>query len=97
MHVLAITSGKRNQVRALREERLMSREELAQRARVSLRTIWSVESGRECRLETKRAILRALGVSRRQHRSVFPPPSDCVAELSPPLAPAAGFERANDA
>ncbi len=61
-----------NLVRSLREERLMSREELAKRARVSLRTIWSVESGHECRLETKRAILRALRISRKQYRVVFP-------------------------
>lgn len=63
-----------NLVRAFREERLMSREELAKRARVSLRTIWSVEAGHECRLGTKRAILRALGIARSRHRAVFPPP-----------------------
>jgi DNA-binding XRE family transcriptional regulator len=65
-------AARANLVRALREERLMSREELAKRARVSLRTIWSVESGHECRLETKRSILRALRISRRQYRVVFP-------------------------
>ncbi len=66
------TAERPNLVRALREERLMSREELAKRARVSLRTIWSVEAGHECRLETKRSILRALRISRSQHRLVFP-------------------------
>jgi DNA-binding XRE family transcriptional regulator len=67
------TEDKRvNRVRALREERLMSREELAKRAQVSLRTIWSVEAGNECRLGTKRSILRALGIPRSHYRVVFP-------------------------
>jgi DNA-binding XRE family transcriptional regulator len=61
-----------NRVREIREEHLMTREELARRAGVSLRTVWSVESGHECRLETKRAILRALSIPRSQHRLVFP-------------------------
>ncbi len=61
-----------NRVRELREEQLVTREELARRAGISLRTVWSVEAGHECRLETKRAILRALGIPRNRHRSVFP-------------------------
>jgi DNA-binding XRE family transcriptional regulator len=65
-------AARANLVRALREERMLSREEPAKRARVSLRTIWSVEAGHECRLETKRSILRALHISRAQHRVVFP-------------------------
>ena len=77
----------RNQVRALREERLMSRDELARRARVSLRTIWSVESGHECRLETKRAILRALGIARSRHRVVFPATARADAATDLPLDP----------
>jgi DNA-binding XRE family transcriptional regulator len=64
-----------NHVRALREERMMSREELAERAGVSLRTIWSVETGHECRLDTKRSILRALGIPRMRYRTVFPAPA----------------------
>lgn len=61
-----------NRVRELREDRLMTREELAERAGVSLRTVWSVESGRACRLPTKRKILAALGLTREEHREVFP-------------------------
>jgi DNA-binding XRE family transcriptional regulator len=76
-----------NLVRSLREERMLSREELAKRARVSLRTIWSVEAGHECRLETKRAILRALRISRTQHRVVFPARArNAAPELSPVVA-----------
>lgn len=61
-----------NRVRELREDRLMTREELAERAGVSLRTIWSVERGNACRLPTKRKILEALGLSREEHREAFP-------------------------
>lgn len=61
-----------NRVRELREERLMTREELARRAGVSERTIWSVEKGHPCRIHTKRRILRALGMARSEHLRVFP-------------------------
>ena len=61
-----------NRVRELREDRLMTREELAERAGLSLRTVWSVESGHTCRLPTKRKILSALGLSLERHREVFP-------------------------
>ena len=61
-----------NRVRELREDRLMTREELAERAGISLRTVWSVESGNACRLPTKRKILEALGLTRDAHREVFP-------------------------
>ena len=57
------------------DNRLMTREELAERAGVSLRTIWSVEKGMPCRLVTKRRILQALGVAKRNHAQVFPAPS----------------------
>jgi DNA-binding XRE family transcriptional regulator len=61
-----------NRVRAIREGRLMTREELADRAGVSPRTVWSVEAGYPCRLVTKRKIIRALGVAKREHERVFP-------------------------
>lgn len=68
----AAQARKANRVRELREDSLMTRAELASRAGVSLRTIWSVESGRPCRLPTKRKILKALGMSAAEHRHVFP-------------------------
>lgn len=61
-----------NRVREIREERLMTREELADRAGLSLRTVWSVENGFPCRLPTKRRILRGLRLAKGQHRLVFP-------------------------
>ncbi len=88
---LSVEKPGANRVREIREEQLMTREELARRASVSLRTIWSVEAGHECRLETKRAILRALGIARTQHRIVFPRPGEAGAlqaasELAAPAA-----------
>lgn len=60
-----------NRVRELREDLLMTRGELAKRAGVSLRTVWSVERGAACRVVTKRKILQALGVPKEEHRKVF--------------------------
>ena len=60
-----------NRVGELRKELLMTRNELAARAGVSLRTIWHIENGGGCRVRTKRKILRVLGVPKEQHRSVF--------------------------
>jgi len=61
-----------NRVRELREDLLMTREKLAKRAGISLRTVWSVENGVRCRVMTKRRILEALGISKNEHRTVFP-------------------------
>ena len=62
----------RNHVREFRKDLLLTREELAQRAGLSLRTVWSVENGGSCRLPTKRKILQALGIARKNHKRVFP-------------------------
>jgi DNA-binding XRE family transcriptional regulator len=50
-----------NAVKKTREERLMSRAELARKAGISPQTLHRVERGKTCRLETKRKILFALG------------------------------------
>ena len=72
-----------NRVREIREELLLTRGDLARRAGVSLRTVWSVEAGHDCRVETKRAILRALGVSRSRYRDIFPLPVRAFSNPSP--------------
>jgi transcriptional regulator with XRE-family HTH domain len=51
-----------NRIRAARQARGWTQSELAERARVSPRTIHAVEKGQECRQATKRKILGALGV-----------------------------------
>lgn len=61
-----------NNVKALREELLLSKAELARRAEVSPLTINRVESGEDCRLDTKRKIILALGKQLSEKGEVFP-------------------------
>ena len=63
----------RNRVRELRENRLMTQAQLARKAKVALRTIHSVEKGMNCRMDTKRKILLALGLRFEDKDRVFPP------------------------
>ncbi len=65
------TSSKRNRVRELRENKLMTQAQLAKKARVALRTIHSVEKGMNCRMDTQRKILLALGLRFEDKRKVF--------------------------
>jgi DNA-binding XRE family transcriptional regulator len=60
-----------NSVKKLREERLMSKAELARLAGVSPITIDRVERGEDCRMETKRKVLLALGFSLSEKKQVF--------------------------
>jgi DNA-binding XRE family transcriptional regulator len=60
-----------NNVRRLRIERMMSKAELARRANVSVLTIDRVEKGYGCRMDTKRKILEALGLSLGDRVQVF--------------------------
>ncbi len=62
-----------NRVRELREHRLMTQAQLARKAKVALRTIHSVEKGMNCRMDTKRKILLALGMRFEDKDQVFPP------------------------
>ena len=60
-----------NSVKKLREERLMSKAELARLAGVSPITIDRIERGEDCRMETKRKVLLALGFSLSEKNKVF--------------------------
>ena len=60
-----------NNVRKLRQEAMMSKAELARRASVSPLTINRVENGWPCRMDTKRKILEALGLSPQAREEVF--------------------------
>ena len=62
----------KNRVRELRENRLMTQAQLARKAKVALRTIHSVEKGMNCRMDTKRKILLALGLRFEDKDQVFP-------------------------
>jgi DNA-binding XRE family transcriptional regulator len=64
---------KKNRFREIREHKLMTQQQLARKARIALRTIHSVEKGLNCRMDTKRKILLALGLRFEDKDLVFPP------------------------
>jgi len=64
-------SERSNNVKDIREKLLISKSELARKAGVSVLTISRVEKGFDCRLETKRKILKALGFSIEEREKVF--------------------------
>jgi DNA-binding XRE family transcriptional regulator len=61
----------KNNVKNIRESRLMSKSELARKAGVSVLTIGRVERGEVCRMETMRKIILALGYSLEDKNKVF--------------------------
>jgi DNA-binding XRE family transcriptional regulator len=60
-----------NRLQEMREDKLLSRAELARKAGLSPLTIARIESGYDCRMETKRKIIRALGLKVEQKEKVF--------------------------
>ncbi len=62
---------RKNNVRKMRMERMMSKAELARRAGLSSLTIDRVEKGMACRMDTKRKILEALGLTPSDRVIVF--------------------------
>jgi transcriptional regulator with XRE-family HTH domain len=63
-----------NRIRAARQARGWTQNELAERAGVSARTIHAIEKGQACRQATKRRILGALLVPWEMRRDYFPEP-----------------------
>ena len=61
-----------NPIQRARESQLLGKAELARRAGVSESTIDRVEAGHGCRMETKRKILFALGLSLQESGKLFP-------------------------
>jgi len=61
-----------NAVKTIREGLLMSKAELARKAGVSPLTIDRVERGKDCRMETKRKIILALGYDISDREKIFP-------------------------
>jgi DNA-binding XRE family transcriptional regulator len=61
-----------NAVKEIREGLLMSKAELARKAGVSPLTIDRVERGKDCRMETKRKIILALGYDLADKEKIFP-------------------------
>ena len=61
----------KNRLKEVREARLMSKAELARKAGVSTLTIDRIERGEQCRMETMRKIILALGYSLDEKEKVF--------------------------
>ena len=61
-----------NIVKQIREELLMSKAELARKAGVSPLTIDRIEKGKNCRMETRRKIILALGYKLTDKDRIFP-------------------------
>ena len=61
-----------NAVQKVREGLLMSKAELARKAGVSPLTIDRVEKGKDCRMETKRKIILALGYNLSDKSRLYP-------------------------
>jgi DNA-binding XRE family transcriptional regulator len=73
-----------NRIRHTRESLMLSKAELARKAGLSALTIDRVESGRPCRLETKRRLLMALGIPLSESREAFVPLAADAPLLMPP-------------
>jgi DNA-binding XRE family transcriptional regulator len=60
-----------NNLQRLREDQLLTKAELARKAGVSPLTVARIESGQECRVDTKRKIILALGMTPSDRAKVF--------------------------
>jgi DNA-binding XRE family transcriptional regulator len=60
-----------NNVKKIREAKMVSRSELARLAGISPLTLQRIEKGKDCRMATKRKILLALGLSIEQKHTLF--------------------------
>ncbi len=60
-----------NKLKKFREDRLMSKAELARRSGLSALTIARIEKGLACRMSTQRRILMALGLTVEDKDLVF--------------------------
>ncbi len=65
------TSAATNRVKQLREDQLLTKAELARKAGISALTLARIESGCECRVDTKRKIILALGLTPSDRAKVF--------------------------
>jgi DNA-binding XRE family transcriptional regulator len=61
----------RNNVRRLRESQLLTKAELARKAGISPLTVARIEGGQECRVDTQRKIIIALGYTPSDRAKVF--------------------------
>ena len=62
-----------NNLKRLREDRLLSKAEFARKAGLSPLTVDRIERGKPCRMNTKRKIILALGLTIEEEDQVFDP------------------------
>ncbi|MBN2525915.1 MAG: helix-turn-helix transcriptional regulator [Deltaproteobacteria bacterium] len=67
----SVSPRSKNNLREIRIENMMSKAELARKAGLSVLTITRIEAGYGCRMDTKRKILKALGLKVTDRRKVF--------------------------
>jgi len=60
-----------NNVKTIRESKLISKVELARKTGLSFQTIDRIEKGYPCRLDTKRKIIIALGLNFSDRKKIF--------------------------
>ncbi len=68
---MGLRMEQKNNVRKIREARMLSKSELARLAGLSPLTVDRIERGMTCRMATKRKILQALGLKITQKNRVF--------------------------
>ena len=61
-----------NNLKQLRAKALLSKAELARKAGVSVLTITRIEDGMDCRMDTMRKVIQALGLKITEKEKVFP-------------------------
>ena len=71
--------AKSNSVQQIREAKMMSKAELARKAEVTVQTIDRIEKGNDCRLDTKRKIILALGYKLVDRTRIFDSDNDSSA------------------
>ncbi len=62
---------KKNKLKQVRESLMVSKSELARNAGLSPITVDRVEKGMDCRMDTKRKIIKALGLKLSEASTVF--------------------------
>ena len=60
-----------NNLKQIRAKALLSKAELARKSGISVLTITRIERGMECRMDTKRRIIQALGYKIEEKKKVF--------------------------
>ena len=61
----------KNSLRKVRESLMLSKAELSRKANISSLTITRIEQGKQCRMETKRKVILALGYKISDKNKIF--------------------------